>query len=169
MDRVCVFFDGSNLYHSMNGECGRTDLDFGRFTDWLVADRRLVRAYYYNARVSGDPERQRAQQRFFDMLGRTPYLETRLGRLEPRGDTFVEKGVDVRIAVDMLSMAYRNIYDAAVLVSCDGDFADAVKAVQDLGKHVEVACFRKAYRLMQTADKVIELSTDSLAEFWLKT
>jgi uncharacterized LabA/DUF88 family protein len=67
-----------------------------------------------------------------------------LGRLEPRGNTFIEKGVDIFMAVDMLKYAYDDIYDVAIVVSGDGDFAEAVEAVKDLGKHVEHAYFRNA-------------------------
>jgi len=92
----------------------------------------------------------------------------RLGRLEPRDKTFVEKGIDIAIAVDMLSMAFHDAYDTAVLVSSDGDFVKVIEAVRDLGKHVEVACFRKAYHVKQAADKVIELNQSFLAPLWMK-
>jgi len=42
-----------------------------------------------------------------------------------RGDTAVEKGVDVTLATDLLRMGWMNLYDVAVLVSGDGDFGDA--------------------------------------------
>ncbi len=170
MERVSIFIDGSNLYHGLKANLGRTDLDFQRFVQWLVNDRKLVRTYYYNAPVPArqDSERAANQQRFFQTLRRIPYFDIRLGRLEPRGNTFVEKGVDIAIAVDMLSMAFHNAYDTAVLVSSDGDFAKAANAVRDLGKHVEVACFHKAYHIKQAADKVIELDGGSLGRLWLK-
>lgn len=170
MESVCVYIDGSNLYHSMKSECARADLDFEKFVAWLVGKRKLVRTYYYNVPlpVAVDPNTAKGQQRFFDGLRRIPYFDVRLGRLEPRGNTFVEKGVDVAIAIDMLSMAVRGIYDTAILVSCDGDFVKAVDAVRDAGKHVEVACFAKAHHLRQSADKVITLSKASLRGLWVK-
>lgn len=169
MERVSVFIDGSNLYHGLKNLLGRTDLDFARFLQWLVGGRKLVRAYYYNAPVPvrQDPQRAKHQQRFFDALRRIPYLDVRLGRLEPRGDTFVEKGVDIGIAVDMLSMAFHGAYDTAILVSSDGDFAKVIRAVCDLGKHVEAVCFHKAYHVKQAADRVIELNAKSLETLWM--
>ena len=170
MERVSIFIDGSNLYHGMKALFGRTDLDMGKFVEWLVRQRTLVRTYYYNATVSAkhDPQRAGNQQRFFASLSGIPYFTVRLGRLEPRGATFVEKGVDIAIAVDMLSMAFVNAYDTAILVSSDGDFVKAIRAVCDLGKHVEAACFHKAYHVRDAADKVIELNANSLAPLWLK-
>jgi len=143
----------------------------GWLTSTLPSGRKLVRTYYYNAavRADADPDRAKQQQRFFDRLQKIPYFDVRLGRLEPRGNTFVEKGVDVGLAVDMLSMAVRDLYDTAVLVSCDGDYVTAIRAVQDMGKHVEVACFQKAYHLKAAADKVIPLSTSTLKGLWMSS
>lgn len=47
-----------------------------------------------------------------------------------------QKGVDVRLAIDMLAKAHRGEYDAAVLISGDNDFVDLVTAVKEMGKHV---------------------------------
>ena len=79
MERVCIFIDGSNLYHGLKSLLGRTDLDFARFIDWLVQDRTLVRTYYYNATVSAkhDPQRAASQQRFFASLSSIPYFTMR--------------------------------------------------------------------------------------------
>ena len=34
-ERVAIFIDGSNLYHSLEENCGRFDLDFGAFAEKL--------------------------------------------------------------------------------------------------------------------------------------
>lgn len=170
MERVCIFIDGSNLYHGLKNLFGRTGLDFGAFAERLANGRKLIRTYYYSATVSAkqNPELARDQQRFFASLGQLPYFDIRLGRLEPRGNTFVEKGVDIALAVDMLSMAFVDAYDTAILVSSDGDFAKVIRAVCDLGKHVEVACFHRAYHVKAAADRVVELSQDFLRPLWAK-
>lgn len=54
---------------------------------------------------------------------------------------FSVKGDDIYLATDMLSFAYENKFDTAVLVSGDGDFVPAIKKVQKLGKKVENAYF----------------------------
>lgn len=167
MERVCIYIDGSNLYHGLKNVCGTSRLDFGKFISWLVGSRRLVRTYYHVASVSHDKEQAAKQQKFLASLNFIPYLEVKLGRLEPRGNTHVEKGIDVAISVDMLSMAVKDIYDTAILVSCDGDYVKAVDAVKDTGKHVEVACFPKAYHLKQHADRVIGLDAKTLGAMWL--
>ncbi|HKI04861.1 MAG TPA: NYN domain-containing protein [Thermoanaerobaculia bacterium] len=47
-----------------------------------------------------------------------------------------EKAADVMLAVEMYKLAVEDAYDAAYLLSADGDFTPAVHAVMDLGKKV---------------------------------
>lgn len=170
MKRIMVFVDGSNLYHGLKQTMNRTQLDIGKFIKKLAgADRELVRAYYYNAPVdqATDLQRYKRQQSFFEILRNTPDLELVLGRLEQRPDgRWVEKGVDIKLAVAMLSKAYTGQYDVAVLVSGDGDFAEAVQAVKDLGRKVEVAYFARCYHLKGAADRFILLDANFLQDCW---
>ena len=174
-DRVMVFIDGSNLYHSLRDYFKRSDLDFEKFYHKLVGVRRLVRVYYYNAVVdqTKDAQQYANQQRFFDKMRRLPYLEIRLGRLIYRGWPTTppyEKGIDIKLATDMLVHAFRENYDVAILVSGDTDFADALQAVKDQGKHVEVALFgggSSSQHLRDVADKVIILDQNYLQGCWI--
>ena len=117
-DRVMVYIDGSNLYHSLNQAVGRTDLDFSKFSQKLVgSDRQLVRTYYYNAPVdqTKEPDRYRGQQRFFQALKRIDYFEVRLGRLVYRNWPSVppyEKGVDIRLGTDMFTLRTQSTRNA---------------------------------------------------------
>jgi len=142
-ERVCVFIDGSNLYHALRDTIGRTDLNFGEFAHKLAMGRPVFRVYYYNALQ--DPGRNaesaRDQQEFLSLLNQTPYLEVRLGTLRVIGGVIVEKGVDVMLATDVVNYAYENMYDTAIIVSGDADYAYALQLVKNKGKHIEVAYF----------------------------
>lgn len=50
---------------------------------------------------------------------------------------FEVKGDDICLAVDLVSGAYENLYDTALIVSGDEDFVPAIKKAQKLGKKVE--------------------------------
>lgn len=179
--RVAVFIDGSNFYHSCKTTLGRTDVYLGKFANWLVADRQLVRTYYYNCPVAPEmPEEPRnAQQKFFGALDRIPYFEVRLGRLAKKEFRcekcqepyfrHVEKGVDMKLGVDMLSLASKNLIDVAILVSGDADLADAVKSVKELGKHVELAALPsgRSWELVQASDVTIDISSSDMAQFFI--
>ena len=77
--------------------------------------RDLVRTYYYAAPLPPDHDAgaRQSQQKFFGALQRVPYMELRLGKLVKRAtdcpncgdhrDRYQEKGVDMRIGVDMLA------------------------------------------------------------------
>lgn len=162
MERVAVFIDGSNLYHSLKAALGFANIDFTYLAEKIVTKKRkLVRVYYYNAPVDPKevPDQYKEQQKFFDKISNLPYFELKLGTLVRRKHGMVEKGVDVKLATDMVAFASKDIYDTAVLISADGDFADAVQHVKDLGKHVELAFPQggKLYRLRKVCDKFILL------------
>jgi uncharacterized LabA/DUF88 family protein len=175
LDRVMIFIDGSNVYHSLKKIFGRTDLDFKKFCQQLVGRRKLVRIYYYNAKVGlkEEPERFRHQQAFFNSIKDIPYCELRLGRLVytnqwPNVPPY-EKGIDVQLATDLITHAFRNNYDVAILVGGDNDFMGALQAVKDQGKHVEVALFGRegtSFQLRRVADRVITLNSRFLRGCW---
>ncbi len=167
--RVMIFIDGSNLYHGLKKDMPGKRLDYSCLAETLCDNRHLVRVHYYNAPLpqQQDKEAAKAQQSFFDKLRNLPYHRVILGRLEPRpGGRKVEKGVDIKIAVDMLSLAVRDVYDVAILVSGDGDFASVVEAVQDFGKHVENATTKSgsSNHLRQVCDKVVMLTPEFLSD-----
>lgn len=171
-DRVAIFIDGSNLYHALKSNFGRSDLNFSEFVNRLCGSRRLFRIYYYN--VLQDPTQRpdgyREQQEFFDVLRRTPYLEVRLGSMKVAQGVPVEKGIDIMIATDLLYFAWNDSYDVAVLVSGDADFAYALQAVKNIGKHVEVAYFESGVSkdLLSVSDNRLLLNRSFLSSLWAK-
>ena len=81
-----------------------------------------------------------------------------------------EKGIDIRIATDMLVHGHRHNYDTAVLVSGDTDFSDAVQAVKDIGCHTEIVLRnpKGSQRLREVADKVVLMDDEFLSHCWVK-
>ena len=173
-ERVMIFIDGSNMYHSLKNYFKRTDIDVGKFCSKLLEKRRLIRTYYYNARVGQreEPERYHDQQKFFAGITAIPYCELRLGRLVynnwPSTPPY-EKGVDILLATDMITHSYKNNYDVAVLVAGDSDYVSALQAVKDNGKNVEVALFGKeqsSIQLRKVADKITAVNARLLKGCW---
>jgi len=172
--KIVIFIDGSNFYHGLTKNFGKVKIDFSAFAKFLSKDNKLIQIYYYNVPLNqkDNPEKYRMQQKFFSYLNKIQNLEIKLGRLEkrPKGG-LVEKGVDVRIAVDLVTHAYSNIFDTAILVSGDADFVPAIKAVQDFGKEVTNICFpkTKSFHLNQTCNKTITLSKTNIEQIlWKK-
>jgi uncharacterized LabA/DUF88 family protein len=78
-----------------------------------------------------------------------------------------EKGVDVKIAVDLLVGAYENIYDVAILVSSDTDLIPAIQKVKQLGKEVEYIGFshQPSYGLIKNATETRLLTRNDVKAF----
>ena len=169
-NRVAIFIDGSNLYHALRDNCSRVDLNFTDFTSKLCAGRPLFRTYYYNVLQDPNqrPEGFREQQEFLDVLKKTPYLEVRLGGMKLSQGVPVEKGIDIMLATDMLHFAWNNLYDVAILVSGDGDFAYALQAAKNMGKHVEVAYFESniSKSMLDVADNRHLLNQEFFQGLW---
>jgi uncharacterized LabA/DUF88 family protein len=170
-ERVMVFIDGSNLYHVLGQMCGRHDLQFDKFAQKLADGRELRRVYYYNVRQEAFEDRSNAadQDKFLNSLYDTPYLEVKLGIWKQRGGTMVEKGVDVMLATDLVTRAYRDQYDTAIIVSGDADFYPALQAAKDVGKQVEVAAFDTniSAEAARVADIHIKLTKTFFTGLWM--
>ncbi len=173
-ERVMIFIDGSNMYHSLRHFFKRTDIDIGKFCQKILDRRRLVRIYYYNAKVGQkeEPERYKNQKKFFAGVEAIPYTELRLGRLVYNnwpGTPPYEKGVDIQLATDMITHSFKNNYDVAILVAGDNDFVGALQAVKDNGKNVEVTLFgreRTSMQLRNVADRVVTIDGRLLRSCW---
>ena len=78
-----------------------------------------------------------------------------------------QKGVDTRVALDMVRMAGLEVCSAAVLVAGDRDLAEAVQAAQDFGMRVLIATPNRqsvARELSELADDVIDIDRQDLAK-----
>ncbi len=169
--RVMIFIDGSNLYHVLKQKTDKHDLDYKKFADKLCGDRHLIRTYYYNIRQesSDNPRLAEKQDRFLNALYETDYLEVKLGIWKARGHTMVEKGVDVMIASDLISHAYEDHYDIAILVSGDADFYPALQTVKDVGKQVEVAAFDSnlSSEAARVSDVLVKFDNSYFNDLWM--
>ena len=148
--RVMIFIDGSNFYHSVKDTWTfeDADIDFKRLISDLVRKRHLISVKYYNAALDRGKnlEKYKKQQIFFSELRKIPGFEVHLVKMRKHIEKgkvcYKVKGDDILIATDMLSGAYENSYDVAILVSGDGDFVPVIKKVQMMGKRVENAFFK---------------------------
>jgi ferredoxin len=71
-----------------------------------------------------------------------------------------EKGVDAAMVTDMLSLAWQDAYEVAILVSNDADFVPAVERVQERGvKVVNASWAGKGYDLKRACWASFDLNT----------
>jgi len=150
--RVGVFIDAQNLYHSAKN-LFKARVNFGNIVKDAVADRRLVRAVAYVITTeSGD------EKNFFDALAKVG-IETKTKDLQIFAGGAKKADWDVGLAVDVIKMAPK--LDAVVLVTGDGDFVPLVEYLQNtFGIQVEVASFGKSTsgKLRDAIDDFSDLS-----------
>ena len=84
----------------------------------------------------------------------------RLARTHHKTTAMVEKAVDVMVAVDMVVMAERDEFDAAYLLSADGDFTPAVEAVRLNNKKVYAVSVAVGAQLASVVNSYIRLKPD---------
>ncbi len=130
---VAVFVDVANIFYA--AKAAGVDIDYVTLLKSAIAGRDFVRAYAYTGL---DPDNEN-QRNFHSFLARHGYKVVSKD-IRKYGDGKVKANLDIELVVDMLKTA-RNL-DVAIVVSGDGDFAPAIRAVQEMGVRVEVISFR---------------------------
>ncbi len=130
---VAVFVDVANIFYA--AKAAGVDIDYVTLLKSATAGRDLVRAYAYTGL---DPDNEN-QRNFHEFLRRSNYKVVSKD-IRKYGDGKVKANLDIELVVDMMKTA-RNL-DIAIVVSGDGDFAPAIRAVQEQGVRVEVISFR---------------------------
>jgi len=148
---VAVFVDVANIFYA--AKAAGVDIDYVTLLKASSAGRDLVRAYAYTGL---DPENEN-QRNFHDFLRRHGYKVVSKD-IRKYGDGKVKANLDIELVVDMMKTA-RNL-DIAIVVSGDGDFAPAIRAVQEQGVRVEVVSFRgnTSSDLMDVADQFTDIT-----------
>lgn len=105
-------------------------------------------------------KRVNAQKKKFGKIESHHYIEIRKKPLQfTREKGIFQKGVDVQIASDLISNAYMNNYDIAVLFSGDVDLLESVRLVKSLGKQIIIFSHFKntAVEMRKVADMYVNI------------
>jgi uncharacterized LabA/DUF88 family protein len=168
--RAVIFIDGQNLFHTAKYEFDLPE-KYPVYNPRRIGDdacglvTALLRA---RNEINPDDTIELAETRFYTGIP-DPKIDPRLHgiwrqklaqaekdgvkvvqralKYIPRGDKFDrrEKGIDVRIALDVLMLGLRQRYDVAVLFSRDGDFAEVANELKALRgdtrfSHLQLVC-----------------------------
>jgi len=108
-------------------------------------------------------------------IGLMPGVKVRLGRISFNGE---QKGVDLKLALDLVGIARNRAASVAFLVSGDDDLAEAVEEAQDLGMKVVLIGVQKADHRLGVAsvaehlalrvDSIITLPEELIASSFVK-
>src|SRR5262249_45690275 len=160
--RAITFIDGQNLYHSLREAFGSTHPNYDlmklshavcRHHGWHLKQARFYSGY---PAANDDPFWNGFwQKKLLAMSRQGVWKFTR--SLRYRDKTFTlddgteitrvvgeEKGIDVRLAIDLIRMALDGEYDVAVVFSQDQDLSEATHEIRKIsiqqGRWLKVAC-----------------------------
>lgn len=120
-----------------------------------------IRAFYYTS-ITGDDLAITRNRESLWSLGFQPEVFKK-AKLQDKA-----KGIDVALTKDMLSNAFRNNFDVAVLIAGDGDYVPLVEELKRLGKVIYVMFFRQnglSAALRLSSDMYFELD-EFYAQQW---
>lgn len=151
--RVGIFFDTQNLYHSAKLLHG-SRVHFANILEDAVGDRKLIRAMAYLVRTKTDEEKP-----FVEALMKLG-IEIREKELIEFASGAKKADWDVGLVIDVVRML--DLLDVVVIASGDGDFKDLGDYVKGRGRIFEVMAFGEttSSRLVECADIYTDLSSD---------
>ncbi|MDO5698707.1 MAG: NYN domain-containing protein [Dermatophilus congolensis] len=116
----------------------------------------LMRANWYDSGngSGGQPDATQAH------LGMMPRVKLRLGRRSYSGE---QKGVDLRLGLDLVTQARNRAIDIAYLLSGDDDLTEAVEEAQDHGVQVIVFAVPTAQDAAHAVAKHLQMEADGLS------
>lgn len=149
--RVGIFIDTQNMYHSARNIFGRK-VNFKHIVESAAEGRRLIRAVAYVVSTKSAEETP-----FFEALKKSG-IELREKELMEYLSGQKKADWDVGLAVDAIRML--DMLDVLVIASGDGDFIPLVEYAQSRGRLVEVVGFREttSSKLIEAADAYVNLS-----------
>ena len=137
MDRIIIFIDNSNIFKGFRKY--NIKADYEKLKHIITKNRKLEGIFLYEGAIYPmSPEKKK----WYEDLNTKSGYTIRVSFDKIALNETYEKKVDVIIAIDIISLAYENTYDIAILVSGDGDFIPVVKKLKELDKKIELWAFR---------------------------
>ena len=136
-ERIIIFIDNSNIFRGFKKY--KVKVDYEKLKKLISQNRDLQAIILYEGVIY--PLNPNKKKWYEDLKKNSGYLiKTSFDKKTSK--TAIEKKIDVKIAIDIISLAYENAYDTAVLVSGDGDFLPVIKKLKKLNKNIEIWAFR---------------------------
>jgi len=142
--RAVVLIDNGYLAAILRDEFSSQRISYQKISDGICQGYERLRTYVYDCLPyqSNPPSTTErlllaGKQKFFDSLRRLSATDVKFGKLRPReGGHFVQKGVDIRLAIDLVQLASKRQIQAAFLIAGDADFVPAVEIAKAEGVSV---------------------------------
>ncbi len=145
MKRVVAYIDGFNLYYGLRSKGWRwfywlNIQEMAR--GMLKPDQMLITTKYFTSVVNYPADKHRRQAIYLEALRTLDSVEVYYGHYLSGTvicrhcghtyQTYHEKMTDVNIAVELMSDAFQDKFDVALIVSADSDLVGPIQTVQRL-------------------------------------
>lgn len=151
-EKVAIYIDGGNTYQRLKeSEMPEREMrfDYSSFVEHLVGERSLVSKRYYIGIVKNFNNTEKGekmvkgQQKFLAGL-ESENFDIKRGRIMYDNNSIREKGVDIKLSVDLVVGAVDDLFDTAIVISSDTDLIPAIKyVIKAKAKKVEYIGFSK--------------------------
>ena len=151
-EKVAIFVDFDNVFKGFRESVAgipEVFINFNEMGRLLAADRSVILKKAYGAKMQD-----------FEIPGAyKSIVKAGFDQVLENCDGPVQKGVDVRLALELDDCSRETSCDNILLVSGDADFIPVVRRAQARGKKVQVAAFSNclSHNLAAAADEVILL------------
>jgi uncharacterized LabA/DUF88 family protein len=156
LNRIAVFIDNSNVFNrirELTSQSSAWDCFYDPLylAQKLVGNRHLVYVGFYcspppSFLTHGNQEERNRyikQMQYLSEVAKLQGVTMKYGTVNGVRGSLQEKNLDTQLVADMVTMAAKNQFDVAVLVSNDGDYVSAIRPTKEsFGKKVEVLYFR---------------------------
>ena len=153
MKHCILFIDGENFLHKIRqvlkesgvdkNKIDLAHIDLNKLFDAPLKGFRVTRKLFYASKLHNNPETTKKSQELIKfqralrnnlVYQGSEFIIAGNVRASKIGNkvVFREKGVDVKIAVDMVSLSHKKLLDCAILASSDSDLQPAISELHEL-------------------------------------
>jgi uncharacterized LabA/DUF88 family protein len=145
-ERVIAYIDGFNLYFGLRekGWACYYWLNLKQLCQNFTNDprhpRNLILVKYFTSRITDPPDKRKRQSTYLEALNTIAGIQPYYGIYQPTAIKceqcgYVnykpeEKMTDVQLSTELVSDAYKNKYDTAIIISGDRDLVPAIETIR---------------------------------------
>ena len=167
MSKVLVIIDGSSFYHGSKRLCPEihlTNFEYRKFVEELIGVKN-PRILYCVGEIKREVRNKKAesmyaqQQSLFYNLEKQE-IEIYKGFMLKSDGKYHEKGVDVKMAVEIVAGALKKEYDRCFLVSSDTDIIPAILEAKKVKKKIVYVGFggKLSRAMMRNCGGVVKIN-----------
>jgi len=176
---AAILIDGGYLDNVKRNFFSNEKIDLIKFSNEIstryLSNMQIFRSFYYDAPPwngpGSDPKWVTQRNNYHSAISQLDGYILRLGRLKRVSNNppkYVQKGVDVLIAIDIVKLSNQTSISHIVLISGDTDLAPAIKVASDNYKRIvfihspDAKCFSS--ELLKLADKHYPFTQDFIQQ-----